>query len=385
MKLLLKILSYVAAVSVGACATAFVLGFTQAEQQTNKLNQLEDLIESRFIGETDQVKMEDAAAAAMVSALGDRWSHYMPADALASHMEQMTNEYVGVGMTVSAQENTNGIEITQITPGGSAEEAGILAGDILVAVNGEAVDGTDLSGVSGKVKGEAGTFVNLTVRRNGQELTFTVERRTIQVVVAQSRMLTDEIALIKIANFDDRCADETIAALKAVQAEGAKAVIFDVRNNPGGYKHELVKLLDYILPEGPLFRSELYTGETAVDNSDKNCVKGIPMVVLVNGNSYSAAEFFAAALEEYDYAQVVGQQTCGKGYFQQTYELSDGSGVALSVGKYATPNGVSLAEAGGLIPDVVVEVDEHTAAAIYAGTLDPLNDPQIQAAMDLLR
>ena len=166
--------------------------------------------------------------------------------------------------------------------------------------------------------------------------------------------------------------------------QGATSLIFDVRYNPGGYVTELVKILDYILPEGDLFRSVNYAGKEKVDVSDADCIEGIPMAVLINGSSYSAAEFFAAALEEYGYAVIVGEPTTGKGYYQQTYELGDGSAVGLSVGKYFTPQGVSLAEAGGLIPDVVVEVDDETAQGIYAGTLDPAQDPQIEAAIEAM-
>ena len=138
-------------------------------------------------------------------------------------------------------------------------------------------------------------------------------------------------------------------------------------------------LLDYLLPEGPLFRSEDYKGTVLVDESDGKCLE-IPMAVLVNGGSYSAAEFFAAALSEYEWAVVVGTQTSGKGYFQVTYRLVDGSAVGLSIGKYTTPNGVSLQDVG-TVPNVVTEVDEQTEYQIYAGILPPEEDPQIQAAV----
>ena len=145
-----------------------------------------------------------------------------------------------------------------------------------------------------------------------------------------------------------------------------------------------MKLLDYLLPKGTLFRSLYYTGEETVDTSDEKCLP-LPMAVLVNGDSYSAAEFFAAALSEYGWAVVVGEPTYGKGYFQEYYELSDGSGVGLSVGKYFTPNGVSLAEAGGLIPEILVEVDDEMEAKIYSGLVEPMEDPQILAAIEALQ
>ena len=156
-----------------------------------------------------------------------------------------------------------------------------------------------------------------------------------------------------------------------------------MRNNPGGYKSELCKILDYLLPEGPLFRSEYYDGSTQVDSSDADCLE-IPMAVLVNSESISAAEFFAAALAEYEAATVVGQQTIGKGYFQNAYELSDGSAVGLSIGKYTTPNGVSLTGVG-ITPDVVVEVDEALFRQIYYGQIAWNEDPQILAAVEVLK
>jgi carboxyl-terminal processing protease len=196
-------------------------------------------------------------------------------------------------------------------------------------------------------------------------------------------MLDGNIGLIRITNFDNRCADETFAAIDALLAEGAAALIFDVRNNPGGYKTELCEILDRLLPEGPLFRSEYYDGSTQVDESDPEFLD-IPMAVLVNRESYSAAEFFAAALAEYEAAIVVGEKTVGKGYFQQTYRLADGSAVGLSVGRYTTPKGVSLADVG-IIPDVEVAVEEELFAQIYYGNVPADEDPQIQAAIEALK
>ena len=196
-------------------------------------------------------------------------------------------------------------------------------------------------------------------------------------------MLEDGIGLVTIVNFDGRCAEETIAAIQALREQGAEKLIFDVRNNPGGYAHELVAVLDYLLPEGELFHMEFYTGEEEFDHSDESFLD-MPMAVLVNADSFSAAEFFAAALQEYEAAVIVGGKTVGKGYFQTTIQLNDGSAVGLSVGKYYTPSGVSLQNVG-ITPDVEVPVDEETYTNIYYGLVEAKDDPQIQAAMDALK
>ena len=176
--------------------------------------------------------------------------------------------------------------------------------------------------------------------------------------------------------------DEYIAAIQALIAEGAAALIFDVRFNPGGYKSEMVTLLDYLLPEGPLFRAVDYRGKERVDTSDAQCLE-LPTAVIVNLNSYSAAEFFAAALSAYDAAVTVGEKTFGKGYFQNTFALSDGSAVTLSIGKYYTPEGENLAGVG-LTPDVEIPLTEEESAKLLSGALPVEEDPQIQAAITAL-
>lgn len=384
MKNFQKFMSYVVVAVLASIVTLSLNHGPVQETRQSKLEQLEQLILDKFIGEADKTAMEDAAAYAMVESLGDRWSYYIPADEYSSYLDQMNNSYVGIGVTIQVQEDGSGFLIVKVNEGGPADQAGMLPGDLLVAVDGTDVRGWDSNATSALVKGEENTPVDITVIREGEEITLTVTRMLVITPVATARMLEGNVGLVTIANFDNRCADETIAAIDSLLSQGAQKLIFDVRFNPGGYVHELVRVLDHILPEGDLFRSVDYAGRESLEVSDEKCITGIPMAVLINGESYSAAEFFAAALREYDYALIVGQNTTGKGYFQQTTVLCDGSAVGLSMGKYFTPQGVSLAEVGGLTPDVVVEVDQDTYLEIYAATLDPMADPQILAAIEAL-
>ena len=379
---ILRILSYVL---VAVLASALTLGIVIANMPNrySKLEELEKLILNKFIGEADQKAMEDAAASAMISALGDRWSYYIPADEYAAYMEQMNNAYVGIGVTIQQREDGNGLDVIAVTENGPALKAGIQVGDRIVAVSGKSIAGMALEDVKSMIQGEANTTVDVTVSRGESEITLTVTRQKIKTIVAKGAMLQDNIGLVTIVNFDARCAEETIAVIESLLEQGAKKLIFDVRNNPGGYKDELVKVLDYLLPEGILFRSELYNGKTEQDKSDAKCLD-IPMAVLVNGDSYSAAEFFAAALRDYDAGIIVGEQTVGKGYFQSTFKLSDGSAVGLSIGKYYTPGGISLAGVG-ITPDVAIKLDDETAAKLYYGQLDPMEDPHILAAIEALQ
>ena len=381
MKKLLRLMSYILVAALASAATFAAVAFEPADRY-DKLDELRSLVDEKFIGDVDWKVAEDYAAAGMIEGLGDRWSYYMSAENYQSYLEQMSNSYVGVGITVTEREDRY-LEILEVTKGGPADGAGVEPGGVLIRVGEQDISEVGINGATVLIKGEEGTDVTLTIRYGEEERDYTMTRAYFEVTVAWGRMLDDRIGLVTIENFDGRCADETLAAVEELLAQGAEALIFDVRNNPGGYKTELCEVLDYLLPEGPLFRSEYYDGKIQVDESNADFLD-VPMAVLVNSESISAAEFFAAALAEYDAATVVGEQTIGKGYFQNAYELSDGSAVGLSIGKYTTPNGVNLTNVG-ITPDVVVEVSDELFWDIYYGNVDPLEDPQVLAAMEVLK
>lgn len=380
MKKLITVLSYLTT-AMAACAVTLLVTIGKTPGST-KLDQVEYLIKNRFIEEADMEKAEDAAATAMIDSLGDRWSYYLSAADYATHKEQVENAYVGIGITISPEENGQGFLILAVQKDSGAEAAGLLAGDIITGAESQDVRGMTTAQLRDIIRGKEGTSVSLEITRDSEVLRVQVTRMQILTEVVSYEMLENSIGLIAISNFDARCADETIAAIEALREQGAQALIFDVRNNPGGYATELVKVLDYLLPEGDLFRTLDYAGRETVDKSDASFLD-MPIAVVCNEDSYSAAEFFPAAIQEYGAGTIVGMPTCGKGYFQYTYELSDGSAVGLSAGKYFTPSGKSLIGTG-IQPDVVVEVDDETRAKIAYGTLDAKDDPQIQSAVDIL-
>ena len=347
-----------------------------------KAAEVQEIIETYFIDDYDEDTLADGAASGMVDATGDEWSYYLSADEVAAYEESMANAYVGVGITITEDAEAGGMRVEEVAAGGPAEEAGIRVGDLLLAVEGEDVLPLGIDGTRNLVRGEEGTHVNMHFSRNGTEYDVSVERRSIETPVVTGELLDGSIGYVKIDNFDERSAAETIAFVKDLIGQGAEALLFDVRFNPGGYADELVKVLDYLLPEGDLFRSVDYAGREEVDTSDASCVE-LPMAVLVNEDSYSAAEFFAAALQEYEWATIVGSQTYGKGNFQTAFYLSDGSMVNLSIGKYYTPGGKSLSETG-VTPDVVVDLDDEQYALLYYNALEQADDPQFQAAIDTL-
>lgn len=354
------------------------------EDYHEKLDEIVALLDEVYVDGYDTDKLGDYLAQAAVAATGDRWSYYVSAEDYDAFVESNENAYVGIGVTVESSDDlTDGVQITKVTPNSPAEEAGIEADDRIYAVEGETVESLGLDETKNRIRGEEGTEVTLTILRGEKKFDVTVKRASVEVEVVKYSMLDGSIGYIKINNFEANSADRTIEAIDTLREQGAKALVFDLRFNPGGRKDELVRVLDDLLPEGPLFRSVDYKGNESVDYSDADCVE-LPMAVLVNGDSYSAAEFFAAALQEYDWATVVGTKTCGKANYQQTFRLSDGSAVAVSTGHYQTPHGVTLANVG-VTPDEIVEVDNKTYLELYKEAVAVKDDAQLQAAIKAVK
>ena len=365
--------------------------FTPAENgetpaYLTKVEELVSLLDEKYVDGLDMQRLDDYLSEAAVAATGDRWSYYISAKDFDAYLESNANAYVGIGVTIQQPEEGDsdaaGFTIATVTHNSPAGKAGLLPGDVITAVEGSSALELGMEETKNRVRGEEGTDVTLTILRGDEQKDVTITRATIEVEVVSYELLENAIGYIKINNFDSNCARDTLAAIDALREQGAQSLIFDLRFNPGGMKDELLKVLDYLLPEGPLFTSVDYLGNEYTDYSDENSLD-MPMAVLVNGDSYSAAEFFAAALQEYNAATVVGTQTCGKGNYQQTFRLSDGSAVAVSTGHYKTPNGVQLTDVG-VTPDIVVEVDEETYLNLYYEKVEKAEDAQLQAAISAL-
>ena len=323
------------------------------------------LINTRFVGEYDGDAVVDGALEGMVAALGDRWSYTLTEEELAAQNQRRTNQYVGIGVTVS-YENEAGLEILEVTPGGPAEAAGLRPGEVLTAVDGTSLAGEARYEGAGLIQGEAGTAVTLEVLgTDGDTRTVEVERAGIETDPVESGMLAGDGGYVALANFYDNSAQRLEEAVEALMDQGARALVFDMRDNGGGYLHELTDMLDFLLPEGPVFISRDRAGNESVTTSDASCVD-LPMAVLVNANTYSAAEFFAAELQERGAAVVVGEPTSGKGYSQQTFTLPYGGAVNISTGAYFTGSGASLIGTGLTLDAEVTNTGDGTDAQLEA-------------------
>ena len=354
----------------------------EMETRYSKLKTVADIVEKYFVADYEEPEAIEGALAGYVAGLGDQWSAYYTAEQTAAIEEDEANTYVGIGVTYSVEETTK-YQITGVTAGGPADLAGILPGDVLVSADGiqvSTLESTDE--LAAIVKGEAGTTVTIVVKRGEEELTFQITRDTVRTYSVTSALLENGVGYIAIADFDSGVDEEVAAHLQSLRDQGAKGFVFDVRNNPGGYLKMMCNILDTLLPEGIVITTVDKAGGETPYTSDADCLD-MPLVVVTNEYSISAAEFFAAALQEYGVAEVVGQKTSGKGYSQQTFKLGDGSSLHISTTRYYTPKGNSLAETG-VTPDQLVEMPLEDTYALASGKLEQADDEQLQAAIQTL-
>ncbi len=351
--------------------------------EVKKYFELKEIIDTYYVGEYDQQELEDMMAAGVVAGIDDQWSYYLSAEGYEEYILSNANVYKGIGITISAETEYNGFEIVRVAEEGPAQEAGFEVADILIGVDGTDITGMDIDTVKSMVQGDDGTAVVITIVRDGQQLELTAIRGTASYEIVKYEMLEDNVGYVKIYNFEGNSAMKFIQAVENLKAQGAEGFVFDVRNNPGGLMDQLLEIIDYILPEGDTFIQKSVTGKTVTYSSDASCLD-MPMTVLVNENSYSAAEFFAAIVQEFETGPVVGMKTTGKGRYQTAIPLSDGSAVVLSIGEYFTPSGRSLAETG-VTPDYEIELDSQQFALLYYDQLDYSQDEQLIQAVHLTK
>jgi carboxyl-terminal processing protease len=335
--------------------------------------EVQNAITDNYIGDSNVQSMKDAAAAAMVSSLGDKWSYYMTADEYKTYKLSSSNKYEGIGVTIAKDDKTGGFAITTVIAGSPAETAGLKKGMTIMTVDGKDVTGLSTDGIRDIIQAKVNSTLTLGISEDGGKPTdYSVDCSVVYNNPVSYELKDGSVGYIKISNFDAGSGDAAKKAIDELLSQGAKSMVFDVRDNPGGMLSELIKVLDYILPEGDLFVSVDHSGSETVTKSDNVCLQ-MKMTVLVNKNTYSAAEYFAAALQEYNWATVVGEATTGKGRSQTTIEMSDGSAVHISSRTYLTPKRVDLSEKGGITPDVVLE------------NADPEIDDQLTKAIDIAK
>ena len=337
-----------------------------------KLQIVKDYLNDNYIGELNLDKMIEGAIKGYVEGVGDDYTEYLSKDEYEELIVNVTGDFVGIGVYIYKDKDGNLIVLAPMENSPS-EEAGIEAGDRILAIDGENCNEMDINVASSKIKGEAGSTVELEIQRGTETLKKTVTRRTVEISDSASKILDGNIGYIVLSTFDTDCSKKIEKYMEEFQSKGINSVILDLRNNTGGVVEEAVKISELFIDKGnTVLRSYNKTEKETIIKSSSGKYKDINLVVLVNDYSASASEIVTAALKDNKAATIVGIRTYGKGVMQEIQPLFDGA-IKITIEEFKTPNGDKINKVG-IKPDVEIEIDK-----------DSNEDLQLQKAIEILK
>ncbi|WP_242973910.1 S41 family peptidase [Clostridium thermosuccinogenes] len=349
-----------------------------------KFNKVRSILKNEYYENVDENKLLEGAIAGMADSLGDPYTAYYTKEEWKMYSESITGSYVGIGVSISLGED-NLVTIVEPFEGSPAEEVGMKKGDKIIRVDGKDVRGVkDGDAVVNMIRGPENTKVKITVYRpsNGEMLEFDLARKKIKIANIKSRMLEDNIGYIRIVKFDSEINRYFNEHLNKLISNGMKALVIDVRDNPGGYYDQVVAICDRLLPEGTIVYTEDKYKRQDVKKSDAKEL-GMPIAVLINSNSASASEILAGAIKDHKKGTLVGTKTFGKGLVQASSTLDDGSGLKVTIARYFTPSGVCI-HGAGIMPDIEIDVPEEYKDSPISD-IPPEKDIQLKAAVENLK
>lgn len=357
---------------------SYASGSVSEKDVNDKLDLINALIDRYYLyeDEVDADALVEGIYSGYASALGDPYTEYYDKEEAQALLENTNGEFSGIGATLTQASGDTGVTIVNVYKDSPADKAGLKAGDILYQVDDHEVAGEDLETVVSWVKGETGTEVTLKVRRDGEELTVTAVRDTIEVQTVEYEMKEDNIGYLSVSEFDKVTYDQFSEALDSLEEQGMEGLVIDLRNNPGGNLDTVTDMLRLLLPKGTIVSIKDKDGNTEELTCDGEHEFTKPLAVLVNQYSASASEIFSGAVQDYGTGQIVGVTTYGKGVVQQLTDLGDGTYLKLTIAEYYTPSGRSI-NGIGVEPDVEVEYkyDEN----------DPDADNQLDRAIEVVQ
>lgn len=365
-------------VSLAACGLQHINeGIISSDTET-KLSYLKKLIDETYLHDVKEKDLNEGIYKGYVEGLGDQYSAYYDKKETKELTESLDGSFSGIGAVMTQDASSGVITITRVYDDSPAKKAGIKTGDILYRVEEKTVTGKDLDKVVSWIKGKKGTKVNLTLLRgtNGDKIKVTATRDVINVETVKYKVLENQIGYISISEFDSVTGAQFAKALKQLQKKNIEGLVVDLRNNPGGSLSTVCDILDSILPKGLIVYTKDKNGKKEEYTSDEKHRLNLPMSVLVNGQSASASEIFAGAVQDYGKAEIIGTQTYGKGVVQNLFDLKDGTCVKLTTSEYFTPKGRNI-DGKGITPDVKIEYKYNAK--------DPKADNQLDKAVSVVK
>ena len=320
-----------------------------------KLNAIDSVLESFYFGDVDDETAKDNIYKAYLSSYGDKYTMYYTADEYKALKESTNGKFYGIG-AVCQLSGEGGVLLVDIYDNGAGYQAGLRSGDRVVNVDGRDITGMELSSAVALIKGDKGTSVTLEVIRGTERLTFSAVRDAVEAKTVSYTLLDNNIGYLSISQFEEVTTKQFKAAVEDLQSQGMKGLVIDIRNNPGGLLDTVVGMLKYMLPDGLIVYTEDKQGNRKEYKGQDNDEFNLPLAVIVNGNSASASEIFAGAIQDYGKGTIIGTQTYGKGIVQTVKPLTDGSAIKFTIAKYFTPKGQDI-HGKGVTPDMVVEYD----------------------------
>lgn len=320
-----------------------------------KLNAIDSVLESFYFGDVDDEIAKDNIYKAYLSSYGDKYTMYYTADEYKALKESTNGKFYGIG-AVCQLSGEGGVLLVDVYDNGAGYQAGLRSGDRVVNVDGRDITGMELSSAVALIKGDKGTSVTLEVIRGTERLTFSAVRDAVEAKTVSYTLLDNNIGYLSISQFEEVTTKQFKAAVEDLQSQGMKGLVIDIRNNPGGLLDTVVGMLKYMLPDGLIVYTEDKQGNRKEYKGQDNDEFNLPLAVIVNGNSASASEIFAGAIQDYGKGTIIGTQTYGKGIVQTVKPLTDGSAIKFTIAKYFTPKGQDI-YGKGVTPDMVVEYD----------------------------
>ena len=346
------------------------------------LNKYKNIIEKYYLGEVDEEKLKEGAIKGYIEGLDDPYTEYISKEDMASFLEDTMGNFVGIGIYMVENTESNKIQVLSPIKNSPAEKAGILPGDLILTVDGVSYNGDEMSVASNKIKGEEGTTVKIEILRGTETKTFEIKRENIKINPVEGKVLSNNIGYIEFSSFDENTAEDFKTKYEELEKQGITSLIIDLRNNGGGIVDEALKIADYIADKGSTLLYEVdKNNNEEILKSENNPIINMPIVILTNENTASASEILAGALKDLNKATIVGKNTYGKGVIQQILTLTNGSGLKLTIEEYFTPNRNKINKVG-IEPNVTVELPEGVQNPLLLTRED---DTQLDKAIEILK